>query len=491
MYSHKNLFFIVLSIIICGCTSSEKASNNSHSLSVKNINIDENTYPVVILGGGVGGLTAAVYLAQAGLEPIVIEGKTPGGLITQSHAVENWPGEIKISGIDLANKIRAQALKCGAKIINQKVDAVDFSGWPYKIQTHDMIDVNKIQKITALSCIIVMGSQPNLLNIPGESGTTGYFGKGVTTCAICDGALYRDKVVAVVGGGNSAMTESLYLSSLARKVYVIVRADKLKASQHEQEMIKQKSDIELLFNSKIIEIVGDKNNVTSIILEKTKSDINQTEMVKELPVNGVFLAIGSTPNTQIFNNQLDLTDRGFIKLFNQQETSKPGIYGAGDISDDKFKQAITAAGDATKAALQAIEFLQDIGYTHIKKESSIALPENNSTKSAIITEIKSEKQFDEILSSANNKLIVADFYATYCIPCQTMAPIFHQLAESFENAAIFIKINVSENAALAKRFNIHSVPNFLFFKDGKKVKQFTGSTTFDALKDAVKKNEAL
>lgn len=296
--------------------------------------------PVLVLGGGIGSLTSALYLSRAGLDPIVIEGPMPGGLIIQSHDVQNWPGELDIIGTNLAEKVKKQVLANGVKIVPEEVIAVDFSKKPFTITTKT-IATSKTQQRKANTIIIGMGTRPNYLNIKGEQE---YWTKGVYNCAVCDGALYRNRKVGVVGGGDSAVLEAFYLSNIAQEVTVFIRGPELKGTEEKRiAALKQKPNVKFLFNTSLRQIDGNGKRVTSVTLSNGTT----------LPIDAIFLAIGSTPNTELFKNVLDLDPHGYILLKSGQQTSIPGIYAIGDISDPIYKQAITAAGDGAKAALQA------------------------------------------------------------------------------------------------------------------------------------------
>jgi len=301
---------------------------------------------VVILGGGVGGMSSALYLSRAGVKSIIIEGKDPGGLIAQSHKVQNWPSEIEIAGYELAEKIKKQALSSGVEFFEGVVTRVNFNERPYAIEVTDFNGNKKVLK--AKSCIIAMGTTPNLLRIKGESE---FWGKGVTNCAVCDGPLYRNKKVAIVGGGDSALIEAEYLSDIAKNVYVFVRKEKFKTVEIKRlNKLKKKKNVQFFYESTLQEIHGDNDSVTHIDV-KTK---NKTKTIK---VDGIFLAIGSKPNTSIFKGQIELDEKGYILLEKDQQTSKKGVYAVGDIVDPVYKQAISASGDGAKAALQAIDHL--------------------------------------------------------------------------------------------------------------------------------------
>ena len=299
---------------------------------------------VIILGGGIGSLTSALYLSRAGIVPIVIEGPNPGGLIIQSHSVQNWPGEMEISGTDLVDKVRKQVVANGAKLILEEVVAVNFSKNPFLITTRKIGEQETRQRLCS-NVIIAMGSKPNFLGIPGEST---YWGGGISNCATCDGALYRGKTVGVVGGGDAAVLEALYLANIAKEVIVFVRKDAFSGIEETRiKALLAKSNVKVRFSTEVKEVKGIKDKLTSVTLKtKDKPD-------SDFPLDGLFLAIGSTPNSSLFKGKLELDPQGYIALKNVQETSVQGVYAIGDIVDPIYKQAITAAGDGAKAALQA------------------------------------------------------------------------------------------------------------------------------------------
>ncbi|MFA5075202.1 MAG: FAD-dependent oxidoreductase, partial [Candidatus Babeliales bacterium] len=239
----KNVVLILCLVFLLGCLKFSVDNNDLKAFDINQITLDNQTYPIVVLGGGIGGLTASIYLAQANVETFLIQGDLPGGALTMSQSVRNWPSEIDIPGKNLIQKIENQALKNGVKFINGQVESVDFSNWPYIINLKT--DDNK-KTIKALSCIIAMGATPNFLNITGEKE---YWGKGVSNCAICDGSLYKNKVVAIVGAGNAAITEGLYLADIAKKVYVFVRKDSLKVSGKFVDEFLSKPNVKILYNT--------------------------------------------------------------------------------------------------------------------------------------------------------------------------------------------------------------------------------------------------
>jgi thioredoxin reductase (NADPH) len=302
--------------------------------------------PVVVIGGGVAGLTSALYLARAGYLPIVITGPQSGGLLTQSQSIQNWPGESEISGFELTLKMRKQVEASGAIFVEEELLEVDFTQRPYQIVTKDLNTSKKIQR-KADSVLIAMGTTPRKLSIPGEDV---YWGKGISNCAVCDGSLYRGKVVGVVGGGDAAVLEALYLSNIAKEVHVFVRASDWKATDKARvQRLEQQKNVHIQFDSPLSQIIGSHQKITHVKLSKGN----------QVALDGLFLAIGSTPNTRpFFERQLELDKDGFIVVDKRCETSLPGVYALGDIADPEYKQAITASASGAIAALEVVKYLE-------------------------------------------------------------------------------------------------------------------------------------
>ncbi|HSX11444.1 MAG TPA: FAD-dependent oxidoreductase [Chlamydiales bacterium] len=411
--------------------------------------------PVVILGGGVGSLTSAIYLGRAGVSPLVIEGPLPGGLLTQSHSVQNWPGEMEIDGSALTEKMRKQAEANGARFLNEKVIKVDFSKRPFTITTASLDGAETTHKITAESCIIAMGTKPNFLGIPGEQE---YWGKGVTNCAVCDGSLYKDKIVGVVGGGDAAVLEALYLSNIAKEVHVFVRKDSLRAIEEKRvAVLKEKPNVKFIYNTNVQEVKGDQEGVTSVVL---KTGTAKPHIFK---LDGLFLAIGSTPNSALFKDNLKLDTKGYIALQKDQQTSVNGVYAIGDIVDPVYKQAVSAAGDGAKAALQAQQYLSDRANNIIVKKAPPPkkVVVNQAVKaSAGVIEVSSSEQFQSEVDASETPVVV-DFYATWCGPCKRVMPKIESSANQLVGKVKFLKVNVDKVAGLSQTYNIKAMPTMV------------------------------
>jgi len=304
---------------------------------------------VVIVGTGCAGLTAAVYTARANLNPLVLEGPQPGGQLTTTSEVENFPGFPEgVDGYELMQNLRKQATKFGARFEQALVSKVDFSKPVKQLITSE-------KTISAKSVIISTGASPRMTGIPGEKEL--YGGKGVTTCATCDGAFYRNMDVAVIGGGDSAAEEALFLTRFASKVYLVHRRDSLRASKIMSDRATSHPKIQMVWNSAPVEVLGVKEgSVSGLKVQDTKTG---TQTV--IPLKGIFVAIGHIPNTAPFQGSLDLDEAGYLvpSAGSQVKTKIPGVYVAGDCADHVYRQAITAAGMGCQAAIETERWLSE------------------------------------------------------------------------------------------------------------------------------------
>ena len=345
---------------------------------------------VVIIGGGPAGLSAAIYLARADLKPLVFAGSPPGGQLTLTSEVENFPGFESILGSELIEKMRKQAIKFGARIVDENIKTVEISQSSSKVsQKFVSANSNEFQRIPTNSIIIATGAKALWLNLPSE---TRLRGKGVSACATCDGFFFREKTVAVIGGGDTALEEALTLTKFAKKVYIIHRRDFFKASKIMQERVKENKKIEVIWNSVVEEIIGEKRVEGIKVNQSWLNRSSQSEPVKSatdstdltdltdstkqlLKVDGVFVAIGHKPDTDLFKGKVDLDEKGYILVkpvesvksvtdstdfnrFNYQRmTSVSGVFAAGDCADRYYKQAITSAGTGVEAALEVEKYI--------------------------------------------------------------------------------------------------------------------------------------
>ena len=302
---------------------------------------------VIIIGSGAAGLTAAIYAARANLNPIVIEGIQPGGQLTITTDVENYPGYADVvQGPWMMEQMRSQAIKVGARIINDIVVKIDLK------QNEKIVVLDSNKSLTADTIIIATGAQAKWLGLESENK---YNGRGVSACATCDGFFYRNKKVAVVGGGNTAVEEALYLSNICSKVNLIHRRDALRSEKILQDRLFAKKNINIIWNNQVSEILGDENGVNALKLISTKQ--NKTEIIK---VDGVFIAIGHSPSTKPFKDVLEMDNEGYIiaQKPGTTITNLDGVFAAGDCVDKIYRQAVTAAGMGCMAALDAEKWIQ-------------------------------------------------------------------------------------------------------------------------------------
>lgn len=313
---------------------------------------DKLNRKLIILGSGPTGYTSAVYAARAGLNPCVITGMEQGGQLTTTTDVENWPGDSDgLQGPELMERMLKHVESLNVEVIVDHIEKAELLNPPFKLQ-------GNIKTYECDSLIIATGASAKYLGLPSEEA---YLGKGVSACATCDGFFYKDKKVAVVGGGNTAAEESLYLSNLCSSVILIHRRDELRAEKILQERIFKKVEegkIEILWDHIVEEVLGDSNKVTGLKLKNVKKD-----ETSQLDLDGVFIAIGHNPNTDIFKDQLDMKD-GYIQINsglegNATSTSVEGVFAAGDVSDHIYRQAITSAGLGCMAALDAEKYLSE------------------------------------------------------------------------------------------------------------------------------------
>ena len=309
-------------------------------------------HPLIILGSGPAGYTAAIYAARANLKPVVITGMQQGGQLTTTTEVENWPGGVHdLQGPQLMQEMQAHVERLDAEIVFDHIEQVDLSSRPFTLKGTGTF--------TCDSLVIATGATAQYLGLPSEEA---FMGKGVSACATCDGFFYRNQKVAVIGGGNTAVEEALYLANIASEVTLVHRRDALRAEKVLQDRLfarEKEGKVKILWDHQLDEVLGDDSGVTGIRIKSTKDDAPS-----EVDVAGVFIAIGHKPNTDIFAGQLDMKD-GYIKIHSGTEgnataTSAPGVFAAGDVGDHIYRQAVTSAGFGCMAALDAEKYLDNL-----------------------------------------------------------------------------------------------------------------------------------
>jgi thioredoxin reductase (NADPH) len=306
------------------------------------------TEELIIIGSGPAGLTAALYTAREGFNPMVISGINEGGQLILTTVIENYPGFPEgVMGPDLISLMKKQAEKFGARFASEEVESVDFSARPFKIKTN-------ARDYEAKCVIVATGASANWLGIPSEKK---FIGKGVSSCATCDGPFFKKKNVVVIGGGDTALTDSLVLTMFADSVTIVHRRDKFRASRIMQDRVLSNKKIKVVWNSTVEEILGDAR-VNGVNIKNTV-----TNEVTMMPIDGVFVAIGYSPNTKFLEGQLKLDEKGYVITKGEIKTDIEGVFVAGDAADPIYRQAVSAAGSGAKAAVEAREYLQMLEYS--------------------------------------------------------------------------------------------------------------------------------
>ncbi len=335
-------FLVIIVISFCSTTIAEFVYDTEKLLEI------ENVVPVAVIGGGPAGLSAALYAVRGGFNTTLFVGGKAGGQLIRSHLVENVLGFGRQKGIDIMQRKIDHVASLGVQFVYEVVKSVDITQWPFVIKT------DADTHVSALCVIIATGSNPKFLGVPGESE---YLGHGVSTCADCDAHFFQDEEVVVVGGGDSAVIYALTLAAFAKKITILHRSGKLRAASSVQRHLKEYESIDVQFHKKIVEVVGNGDAVTHVIVEDIK-----TEERSELPVQGVFLAIGHTPNSALFKNQITMDDHGYVIVKDRsQHTAVPGVFAAGEVTVDTYRQVIVSEGDGAKAGIDAVSFLHEKG----------------------------------------------------------------------------------------------------------------------------------
>lgn len=433
-----------------------------------------NIIPVAIIGSGPAGLSAGLYAARGGVYTVVFEGREPGGQLMSTSFVENWPGLPREKGPEMIEGLRKQAQKFGAMTVHDTIVQADFSTWPYRLKTEDG------DELSALTVIIATGAYARRLGIPGEDT---YWGReGVSACAICDAPFYKDADVIVVGGGDSAAEEALQLAPYVKSIRVLVRGDAMRASKAMQDHLANIAHAQVIYRAIPKKIVGDQKHVTGI-------EVTIDGKPELLKVDGVFVAIGHDPNSKIFKDYVKLDALGYIKLANRtQETSMPGVYAAGDVSDHRYKQAGVASGDGVKAALDALERLRLQGFNDaVAKQlaSKFYIP-SSGADAVEIPHIESQAQLDELVLKQTG-LVMLDFYTEGCTQCKHLEPVVRSVVANLKDTVKIVACDALKQADIAAQYEVVSAPTLLITKEGKVLERIMHVPTKRELFDALKK----
>ena len=441
---------------------------------------------LVIVGSGPAGYTAAIYAARANLQPLLItgfeQGGIPGGQLMTTTFVENFPGFPNgVQGPELMDLIKAQALRWGTKLIEEDAISIDLSKRPFTILTNT-------QKIKSHSLIISTGASANRLGLKNEKS---FWSKGISACAICDGATpqFRNEELAVVGGGDSACEEAEYLTKYGSHVHLLVRSNKLKASAAMADRVAANSNVTIHWETELLDVSGNE------WLEKLKVKRKNTNQQDEIFAKGLFYAIGHTPNTSLFTNQLDTDAKGYLLTEpGRPETSLEGVYAAGDVADSEWRQGVTAAGSGCKAALAAERWLSKNNLATLIKRDDLEPSKAETTKTL---EVSNKENFDpdktwQKGSYALRKLYhetVKPLFVIYtsssCGPCHILKPQLQRVLKESQGKAIGVEIDIESDQEIAKQADVSGTPTVHLFKNKELKKQWKGVKARSEYKSAL------
>lgn len=433
---------------------------------------------IVIIGSGPAGFTAAIYAARANLKPLMFEGLQkggiPGGQLMTTTEVENFPGFPEgITGPQLMERMKAQAERWGTECYTEDVISVDLSQRPFTVRSTE-------REVKAHSLIIATGATAKRLNLPNEGQ---FWSNGISACGICDGAspIFKAQELAVIGGGDSAAEEAVYLTKYGSHVHLIVRREEMRASKAMQDRVLSNNKITVHWNSEPVDVVGEGSKLTGLTLKDTK-----TGEIRELPIGGLFYAIGHTPNTDLFKGQLDLDTVGYIKVKSGSvATNVEGVFAAGDVQDHEYRQAITAAGTGCMAALLAERWLSEhnlIQEYRQNQESREIQPKTEVKETVADT----EATFDlnntrhvggyalRKLFHDSDRLIMVKYVSPTCGPCRTLKPILDKVVDEYEGKIHFVEIDIETDPEIAETAGVTGTPTVQFFKDKDLVEQMRG-----------------
>lgn len=432
---------------------------------------------LVIIGSGPAGYTAAIYAARANLKPFVFEGfqagGLPGGQLMTTTEVENFPGfPDGITGPNLMDQMKAQAERWGAELVTEDVTFVDFSQRPFVIRSDE-------REVRAHSVVIATGATARRLGLPCEHE---FWSRGISACAICDGAtpIFRNAELAVVGGGDSAAEEAVYLTKYGSHVHLLVRSDKMRASKAMQDRVLSNPKITVHWNTETLDVFGEENHMKGVKIRNA-----QTQEESELHVRGLFYAIGHTPNTSLFKGQIELDDVGYVVTKpNSVETSVEGVYAAGDVQDHEYRQAITAAGTGCMAAMLAERWLSSNGLAQEFHQTEAS--ERPHAEAHHKTEDEQAAEFDvgrtrheggyalRKLYHDSDRLIMVKYASPTCGPCHTLKPILSKVVDEFDGQIHYIEIDIEEDPDIAESAGVTGTPTIQFFKDKALVGELKG-----------------
>ena len=448
---------------------------------------------LVIIGSGPAGYTAAIYAGRANLKPLMFEGfqagGLPGGQLMTTTEVENFPGFPEgITGPQLMDRMKAQAVRWGTELHMEDVTSVDLSQRPFVIKSDD-------REVFAHSIVIATGATAKRLGLPCEGQ---FWSRGISACAICDGAtpLFRGATLVVIGGGDTAAEESIYLTKYGDHVHMLVRTDKMRASKAMQDRVLANPRITVHWNTEPIDVVGNDEHMTGVKVKDTKTGEEST-----IDAKGLFYAIGHTPNTALFKGQLDLDDVGYIVTQNGSvETSVEGVFAAGDVQDHEFRQAISAAGTGCMAAMLSERWLSFNGLMQEfdKTEAQKSAEEETTAHAAEVHIVSGEFDVAETrhegglalrkLYHESDRLIIVKYVSPNCGPCHTLKPILNKVIDEFNDRIHFVEIDIDKDPNIAESAGVMGTPTIQFFKHKGMVAEVKGVKQKSQYRELIESN---
>ncbi|MBC6421882.1 MAG: thioredoxin-disulfide reductase [Hormoscilla sp. SP5CHS1] len=455
---------------------------------------------LVIIGSGPAGYTAAIYAGRANLKPIVFEGYQmgglPGGQLMTTTEVENFPGfPDGITGPQLMDRMKAQAVRWGAELYTEDVVSVDLSQRPFTARSRE-------RALLTHSIIIATGATAKRLGLPSEEK---FWNQGISACAICDGAspIFKGVELVVIGAGDTAAEEAVYLTKYGSHVHLLVRRDQMRASKAMQDRVLHNPKITVHWHTEAVDVFGKMQGV------KVKN--NQTGEMRELPAGGLFYAIGHTPNTQLFQGQLELDEVGYVVTKpGSVETSVEAVYAVGDVQDREFRQAVTAAGSGCMGAMLAERWLSANGLAQEfhQGESAKALTTNNESAKALTTNNVRSEDFSPQKSDTfdiaatrheggyalrklfhdSDRLIMVKYSAPTCGPCHTLKPILSKVVDEFDNKIHYVEIDIEQDPEIAENAGVTGTPTVQFFKDKELIHQYQGVKQKSQYRETIQSN---
>lgn len=443
---------------------------------------------LVIIGSGPAGFTAAIYAGRANLKPVVFEGYErggiPGGQLMTTTEVENFPGFPEgITGPQLMDRMKAQAVRWGAELYTEDVISVDLSQRPFTVKSDE-------REVKTHAIVIATGATAKRLNLPSEAK---YWSNGISACAICDGAspIFKGSELAVIGAGDTAAEEAVYLTKYGNHVHLLVRRDEMRASKAMQQRVLEHPKITVRWNTEAVDVFG------SDRMEGVKIKNNKTGEETNLPAGGLFYAIGHTPNTDIFQGQLKLDETGYIVTEDFVKTSVEGVYAVGDVQDHEFRQAITAAGSGCMGAMLAERWLAERGLAQeFSQQEEEAKSQETETEDAVDT----EETFDinathhvggyalRKLYHDSDRLIMVKYSSPTCGPCHTLKPILQKVVDGYDGKIHYVEIDIEQDPDIAENAGIIGTPTIQFFKDKGLVKELKGVKRKSEYRETIEAN---